>query len=93
MFKKILLGTLISVLTFCTVSFITVLKHINSAVCKGCASHKFEIGFPFKYFTQLNIDTESIVSSWNIKFLILDFSIVSIIIIPIVLFLLRKIEF
>jgi hypothetical protein len=64
-------GTIISILGFLSISFITVLTQINSPI------HRYErfehkIGFPFTYYHEFMVDCPIPNSGWNITNLILD---------------------
>ena len=69
--RNLIFGTLLSILIFFSVSFITVLTQINSPI------HRYEyfehkIGFPFKFYHEFMVDCPIPNSGWNINNLILD---------------------
>jgi len=86
---NIIIGTLLSVLIFFSVSFITVLLQINSPI------HRYEflehkIGFPFVYYHEFMVDCPIPNSGWNFNNLILDCVITWIIVTGLYLILKRN---
>lgn len=89
MIKKILLATILSILIFLSISFITVLLQINSPI------HRYEffehkIGFPFKYYHEFMLDSPIPNSGWDISNLILDCAITWIVVVGLYLIIKRK---
>lgn len=64
-------GTLLSVLIFFSVSFVTVLTQINSPIHRY-DRFEHEIGFPFTYYHEFMVDCPIPNSGWIIHNLILD---------------------
>jgi hypothetical protein len=67
--KNLIIGTLYSILVFFSISFVTVILHINSPLHRYAESYKFEIGFPFEYYYQFCTDIVPN-SGWNLANLI-----------------------
>jgi hypothetical protein len=67
-------ATILSILVFLSVSFITVLCNINPLhYYKDSENYKLNIGFPFVYYEQFWLGNSSIPNSgWNINNLFLD---------------------
>ena len=67
-------GTLISILVFLSISFITVLTQINPLhYYKNNEAYKLDIGFPFKYYGQFWLTGNSIPNSgWTVDHLFYD---------------------
>jgi len=77
--KRILKGTILSILIFFSISFITILFQLNSPINRQIDS-TLNIGFPFIYYTQFFVEPPILNSGWNIKNLILDCLLVWIIV-------------
>ena len=89
MIKKIVLATVLSILMFLSISYITVLIQINSPI------HRYEyfehkIGFPFIYYHEFMVDCPIPNSEWNIIKLMLDCGITWIIVTGLYLIIKRK---
>jgi hypothetical protein len=65
------MGTILSVLIFFSISFITVLLQLNSPLHRQVDS-SLDIGFPFTYYKQFLVDPPIANSGWNIYALLLD---------------------
>ena len=74
LFRTIFFGTLLSILVFLSVSFITVLTQINPLhYYKSSETYKLDIGFPFIYYGQFWLSGSSIPNSgWTINNLFFD---------------------
>ena len=72
--KKITTVTILSILIFFSISFITILCQINPLhYYKDNEKYKLYIGFPFKYYNQFFVDESPIPNSgWNLKNLFFD---------------------
>lgn len=68
---KLITRTLLSILIFFSISFITVLFHINSPFHR-MHNNGLKIGFPFEYYQQFMVDCPIPNSSWNLNNLIMD---------------------
>lgn len=73
--KRILCETILSVLIFFSISFISVFFQLNSPFNSQFDS-TFNIGFPFVYYNQFLVDSPIPNSGWNIKNLVLDFVLI-----------------
>lgn len=80
--KSVFKGTMLSILIFFSISFISVLLQLNSPIHRQIDS-SFSIGFPFTYYHQFLIDASIPNSSWKIGNLIVDCFITWIIVIGI----------
>lgn len=89
MIKKIIIGTILSVLIFFSISFVSVLFQINSPIHRQTNDH-LEIGFPFIYYSQFIVDGPSPNSGWDGKNLILDILLTSAIVTGAYVFLNRE---
>jgi len=69
--KTIIKGTLLSILIFFSISFLTVLFQINSPLNRA-ETLEFSIGFPFKYYKELMIDCPTPNYGWAGGNLIFD---------------------
>jgi hypothetical protein len=83
--KKIVIGTLLSILTFFAVSFITVLFQLNSPINPTMDS-SMSIGFPFNYYHQFMVSPPTFNSSWNPTNLLLDCFITWLLVVGIYIF-------
>jgi len=72
MFKKLIIGTLLSILIFFSISFITVLFQINSPLHHMDVSYELRIGFPFEYYHEFMVDCPLPNWGWNVNNLLLD---------------------
>lgn len=72
--RVILTGTLLSILVFLSISFITVLTEINPLHYYGNhEQYKLDIGFPFTYYGQFWLSGNTIPNSgWTINYLFYD---------------------
>lgn len=70
--KHLFAGTLLSVLIFFSISFITVLFHINSPLHRINDFHELKIGFPFIYYHEFMVEFPIPNSGWYLTNLILD---------------------
>jgi hypothetical protein len=70
----ILVGSLLSLLMFLSISFITVLTHISPwHHYKSAEAYTFDIGFPFKYYRQFWMSGSTVPNSgWSISNLFYD---------------------
>ena len=69
--KKILKGTILSVLVFLSISFLFVLYRITPITIGD--TYSLEIGFPFTYYKQFQLSGSPYLnSSWHGRSLILD---------------------
>jgi len=71
MVKKLIKGTLLSILIFFSVSFLTVLFQINSPLNRFEERYDLRIGFPFEYYYEFIIDS-NFNYGWNVENLIID---------------------
>ena len=78
--KRILNGIILSILIFLSISFITVLLQLNSPLNRQINS-TLNIGFPFVYYNQFLVDPPIPNSGWNLKNLVLDFTLVWLIVV------------
>ena len=83
--KKIVIGTLLSILIFFSVSFITVLSQLNSPLNQPLDS-SMSIGFPFNYYHQFMVSPPTFNSSWNPTNLLLDCFITWLLVVGIYIF-------
>ena len=74
--KSIIHGTLLSVLIFFTISFITVLFQIQSPLNRDSVVLEFEIGFPFVYYQEFLMDCTSLHAGWYPLNLLWDCAII-----------------
>ena len=72
MIKSIIYGTILSILTFFSTSFLTVLFQINSPLHRLTDSYEMKIGFPFTYYHEFMIDYPVPNSGWTINNLLWD---------------------
>jgi len=72
MMKELIKGTLLSVLIFFSISFITVLTQINSPFHRIEGNYKLSIGFPFEYYYEFLVELPTPNSGWNVDNLIID---------------------
>jgi hypothetical protein len=84
--RDLIYGTLLSILLFCTVSFITVLMCINSPLNRISEIYELKIGFPFIYYSEVMVECPNPNSTWRIDYLFLDCSIVWILVQAIIIF-------
>jgi len=71
MIKKLVAGTALSILIFCSTSFLTVLFQINSPLHRQTDDH-LAIGFPLSYYSQFMVDCSIPNSGWDGKHLLFD---------------------
>jgi len=85
--RKILIGTVLSILIFFSISFLTILFQINSPLNEIPNDYyEMEIGFPLVYYREFMVDSPSRNTAWNTKNLILDTGIIWILTISAILF-------
>jgi hypothetical protein len=86
---KLLMGTGLSILTFLSLSFITVLLQLNSPIHRqiDCS---LNIGFPYIYYKQYIIDLPIPNSAWAFDNLIIDIILTWIIITSLYFIMARK---
>lgn len=70
--KKFSYGTVLAVLVFFSISFLTVLTEINSPLNRLNVAYQFEIGFPFTYYFEFFVDCPIPNSGWNVLNLFWD---------------------
>lgn len=75
MIRKLIYGTVLSILIFFSVSFLTVLSQLNTPLSRVGKNYKLSIGFPFEYYDQFLVNYTCLHTSWNIKNLILNCAI------------------
>lgn len=73
--NKLTIATILSILVFFSISFVTVLTQINSPLHRIYDYYELEIGFPFRYYHEFMVDCPIPNSGWNINNLILDCAI------------------
>lgn len=71
-FRKLIVSTILSVLVFFSISFVTVLTQLNSPFHRISDYYELKIGFPFEYYHEFMVDCPIPNSGWNINNLILD---------------------
>jgi len=71
MIKKLITGTILSILIFFSISFLTVLFQINSPLHRQTNDH-LDIGFPLTYYSQFMVDEPIPNSEWKVNNLLLD---------------------
>lgn len=89
MIKKIIIGTILSVLIFFSISFVTVLFQISSPIHRQTNGH-LDIGFPFIYYSQFMVDGPEPNSGWDGNNLILDILLIWIVATGVYVFLNRE---
>lgn len=90
MTKKLIKGTLLSILIFFSISFLTVLFQINSPLNRIKDNYELKIGFPFEYYHEFWVDCPIPNSEWNVNNLILDIGIVWILTIGITILIIKR---
>ncbi len=90
MFKTIFKGTLLSILIFFSISFLTVLFQINSPLNHHEGNYEMRIGFPFEYYHEFMVDCPMINSGWIMKNLLLDCGLIWLITVVVFLQLYKK---
>lgn len=88
--KKIIITLILSILTFLSTSFLTVISHLTSPINKTVGYKSLEIGFPFKYYEEFMIDCPNPNYGWNLNNLILDIILTLIIVSGIMNFINKK---
>ncbi|MDI1256781.1 MAG: hypothetical protein PSV16_11850 [Flavobacterium sp.] len=74
--KMLISGTILSVLCFFSISFMTLLLQINPLhYYKNDETYKLDIGFPLVYYNQFFVDSGFPNSGWNLRNLFFDFMI------------------
>lgn len=71
-YRKLIVGTILSVLVFFSISFVTVLTQINSPLHRINDNYELKIGFPFEYYHEFMVDSPIPNSGWNVNNLIID---------------------
>ena len=72
MIKQLIKGTLLSILIFFSISFLTVLFQINSPLHRIEGTYELKIGFPFEYYYEFLVDYPIPISGWIVNNLMLD---------------------
>lgn len=67
---------MLSILIFCSISFLTVLFQINSPLNRNEGSYELKIGFPLEYYHEFMIDCPIPNSGWNTNHLLIDCGII-----------------
>ncbi len=87
--KKIIITLILSILTFLSTSFLTVISHLTSPINRIIGYKSLEIGFPFKYYEEFMIDCLNPNYGWNLNNLILNI-ILTLIIVSGIIYLMNK---
>lgn len=69
--KQVFIGTLLSILVFFSISFLTVLFQIHSPINREL-SNDLKIGFPYTYYHEFIVDCPYPNSGWMVNNLSLD---------------------
>lgn len=72
MIKSITYGTILSILTFFSISFLTVLFQINSPLNRLTDRFDLKIGYPLPYYREFKVDGPILNSGWRIDYLFWD---------------------
>jgi hypothetical protein len=88
--RKLIITLILSILTFLSTSFLTVISHLTSPVNKTVGYKSLEIGFPFKYYEEFMIDCPNPNYGWNLNNLIIDIILTLIIVSGIMFFINKK---
>lgn len=88
--KKLIITLILSILTFLSTLFLTVMSHLTSPINKTVGYKSLEIGFPFKYYEEFMIDCPNPNYGWNLNNLILDIILTLIIVSGIMCFINKK---
>ena len=88
--KKIIITLILSILTFLSTLFLTIISHLTSPINKTVGYKSLEIGFPFKYYEEFMIDCPNPNYGWNLNNLILDIILTLIIVSGIMYFINKK---
>ena len=70
--KKMIKGTLLSILIFFSISFLTVLLQINSPINQDRNRYELNIGYPLTYYYEFIVDCPFPNSGWIGKNLLID---------------------
>ncbi len=87
--RKLIITLILSILTFLSTSFLTVINHLTSPINKTIGYKSLEIGFPFKYYEEFMIDCPNLNYGWNFNNLILDI-ILTLIIVSGIIYIMNK---
>ena len=87
--RKIIITLILSILTFLSTSFLTVINHLILPINKTVGYKSLEIGFPFKYYEEFMIDCPNPNYGWNLNNLILDI-ILTFIIVSGIIYIMNK---
>jgi len=87
--RKLTIGTVLSVLMFFSISFLTVLLQINSPLHRQTNSN-LDIGFPLTYYSQFIVEGDIANSGWRVSNLIIDILLIWAITTGTYLFIMRK---
>jgi hypothetical protein len=90
MVKKIIIGTILSILVFFSISFSTILLQINSPLNRIEKFYELRIGFPLEYYHEFMLDCPIPNSGWNVQNLLIDCGIIWVMTIGIILIKTRK---
>lgn len=82
--KKLIAATILSILVFCSISFITVLLCISPAhYYQKDELYNFRIGFPFTYYRQFLMPGSAYPNfNWNVSLLLADCMLTWLIVTP-----------
>lgn len=72
MIRSIIYGTILSILTFFSISFITVLFQINSPLNRLTDYYELKIGYPLTYYHEFMVDCPIPNSGWKVNNLFWD---------------------
>lgn len=72
MLKNLVKATILSIMIFFSISFLTVLFQINSPFNRMDKYYELKIGFPFEYYYEFFVEYPIPNSGWNANNLILD---------------------
>ncbi len=72
MTKQIIKGTILSILIFFSISFLTILFQINSPQKRTEGFYELSIGFPYEYYHEFMLNCPIPNSGWNGECLIID---------------------
>ena len=90
MIKQLIKGTLLSILIFFSISFLTVLFQINSPLHRIKDTYELKIGFPFEYYYEFWVDCPIPNSGWIVNNLMLDCGITWIVTLGIMMIINRR---
>lgn len=90
MVNKLIKGTLLSILIFFSISFLTVISQINTPLNRMEENYELKIGFPFEYYHEFIVDCPIRNSAWNGTNLLLDCGLTWIITIALIIMINKK---